>query len=169
MAVNRRKCLKLLACAGGGAAVGVGGARLVCAAGNRTVPEWKCFSAEEVPVLEALCEQIIPTDEFPGARETGAVTYIDRVLRLKRYVKLQAVYHEGLALLRQKNFVALPFAEQTELLKSLERSDGAFRHFFNAVIDHTMQSYYGSPRHGGNKDYASYKMMGLDYPRLIGR
>jgi len=32
-----------------------------------------------------------------------------------------------------------------------------------------MQGFYGSPRHGGNRNYASYKMMGLEYPRLIGQ
>jgi gluconate 2-dehydrogenase gamma chain len=29
--------------------------------------------------------------------------------------------------------------------------------------------FYGSPRHGGNKDYISYRMLGLDYPLIIGR
>ena len=32
-----------------------------------------------------------------------------------------------------------------------------------------MQGFYGSPRHGGNKDYASYRMLGLDYPNIIGQ
>ena len=37
------------------------------------------------------------------------------------------------------------------------------------IRDHTMQGFYGSPRHGGNKGYASYKMLGLEYPRVIGQ
>jgi gluconate 2-dehydrogenase gamma chain len=32
-----------------------------------------------------------------------------------------------------------------------------------------MQGFYGSPRHGGNRDYVSYKMMKLDYPHVIGQ
>jgi len=32
-----------------------------------------------------------------------------------------------------------------------------------------MQGYYGSPRHGGNKDNMSYKMLKLDYPVVIGQ
>jgi hypothetical protein len=29
------------------------------------------------------------------------------------------------------------------------------------VIDHTMQGFYGSPEHGGNRDEASWKMLGI--------
>jgi gluconate 2-dehydrogenase gamma chain len=32
-----------------------------------------------------------------------------------------------------------------------------------------MQSYYGSSRHGGNKNNTSYKMLQLDYPVIIGQ
>jgi len=32
-----------------------------------------------------------------------------------------------------------------------------------------MQGFYGNPRHGGNRDYASYRMLGLDYPQLVGQ
>ena len=30
------------------------------------------------------------------------------------------------------------------------------RSFFNLMLNHTMQAFYGSPRHGGNCDYVSY-------------
>jgi len=43
------------------------------------------------------------------------------------------------------------------------------KEFFNKLLDRTMQGFYGSPRHGGNKDYVSFKMMRLDYPALIGQ
>ena len=36
--------------------------------------------------------------------------------------------------------------------------------FFELVRDHSMQAYYGSPIHGGNRNKISYKMMKLDYP-----
>jgi gluconate 2-dehydrogenase gamma chain len=41
--------------------------------------------------------------------------------------------------------------------------------FFSTLRDHCLQGYYGSPRHGGNKNYVSYRMMKLDYPLIIGR
>jgi gluconate 2-dehydrogenase gamma chain len=43
------------------------------------------------------------------------------------------------------------------------------RRFFKTLLDHTMQGFYGSPRHGGNCNYVSYKMMKIDYPHVIGR
>jgi gluconate 2-dehydrogenase gamma chain len=32
-----------------------------------------------------------------------------------------------------------------------------------------MQGFYGSPRHGGNRNYVSYKMLGLEYPVVMGQ
>jgi gluconate 2-dehydrogenase gamma chain len=41
--------------------------------------------------------------------------------------------------------------------------------FFQIVVDHSMQGFYGDPRHGGNRDGASWKMLGLSYPPIRGR
>ena len=41
--------------------------------------------------------------------------------------------------------------------------------FFALLVDHTMQSFYGDPRHGGNRDGASWKMLGTPYPPIRGR
>ena len=37
------------------------------------------------------------------------------------------------------------------------------------IIKHSMQGFYGPPRHGGNKNYISYKIMDLDYPYVVGQ
>jgi gluconate 2-dehydrogenase gamma chain len=41
--------------------------------------------------------------------------------------------------------------------------------FFDTLRNHCLQGFYGSPRHGGNKNHVSYRMMKLDYPFLVGR
>jgi gluconate 2-dehydrogenase gamma chain len=46
---------------------------------------------------------------------------------------------------------------------------GLGRQFFRLIRDHSMQGFYGIPRHGGNKNNISYKMMILDYPVIIGQ
>jgi len=46
---------------------------------------------------------------------------------------------------------------------------GEAREFFRLVADHCLQGYYGSPRHGGNRNFASWKMLGLDTPQVLGR
>lgn len=48
-------------------------------------------------------------------------------------------------------------------------TDISQKEFFEMVLRNTMQGYYGSPRHGGNKNYTSFRMMKLDYPPLIGQ
>jgi gluconate 2-dehydrogenase gamma chain len=34
------------------------------------------------------------------------------------------------------------------------------------VRNHTLEGYYGSPRHGGNRDAVSWRMLGLDEPPI---
>ena len=65
-----------------------------------------------------------------------------------------------------KNFAALDAQQQTELLQSL--TDGG-RRFFSTVIAHTMQGYYGDPRHGGNRDAVSWRMLGVPVIPIRGR
>lgn len=119
---------------------------------------WVTLTPEEAAWLDALCEQIIPADEDPGAREAGVVRYIDRQLAgpLRRF---RAAYRDGLAALRRArpDFLTLTFDEQTAYLKTIE--DTAF---FQMVVDHTMQGFYGHPKHGGNRDGASWKMLKIE-------
>ncbi len=48
---------------------------------------------------------------------------------------------------------------------SLEKGLG--RQFFGLIRSHSLQGFYGSPRHGGNKNNVSYKILKLDYPVII--
>lgn len=117
------------------------------------------LSADEGKVVESLCAQIIPADDYPGAKEAGVLYYIETQLAgpLKRFAP---DYHRGLASLRAQHFDELNFTEQKTFL---QRIDGASElgRFWNLVIDHTMQGFYGGPKHGGNKDEASWKMLDI--------
>jgi gluconate 2-dehydrogenase gamma chain len=72
-------------------------------------------------------------------------------------------------------FEELAFDQQTDALRVIEAGkapkelwgDLSQQTFFGLVLDHTRQGFYGSPRHGGNRDYVSYRMMGLAYPNLL--
>ena len=113
------------------------------------------FSAMEARIVEALCDQIIPADDAPGAKDVGVLYYIDRQLAgpLKRFAPR---YHAGLPAFA--SLTELPFDRQTTFLHNLQGDSAAF---FNLVVDHTMQGFYGSPSHGGNRDEASWKMLGI--------
>jgi gluconate 2-dehydrogenase gamma chain len=126
------------------------------------------LSAEEASLLEALCDQIVPADDAPGANEAGVLYYIDRQLAgpLGRFAP---DYRHGLAQFASacrertgREFMSLPFAQRTAFLKDVESgSVPGLDTFFRMVADHTMQGFYGSPAHGGNRGEASWKMLGV--------
>jgi gluconate 2-dehydrogenase gamma chain len=126
------------------------------------------LSAQEAQVVEALCAQIVPTDDAPGAKEAGVVYYIDKQLAgpLARFAD---AYRTGIPLLNTasreetgKLFCDLTFSEQRAFLLRVEATrDSQLNRFFQLVIDHTMQGFYGSPIHGGNQDEVSWKMLAI--------
>jgi gluconate 2-dehydrogenase gamma chain len=145
--------------------------------------KWRYFSEPEAVLTDALADQIIPPDEWPGGRESGVTNYIDKQL-VGPYRRYQEKYRSGLALIQEisyklykKKFEELETEVQTVFLESLEA--GKFsgevingesgREFFELIRDHSMQAYYGSSRHGGNRNNLSYKMLKLDYPLIIGQ
>ena len=145
---------------------------------------WRFFTDEEARLLIALCEQIVPADAHGGgATEAGVIHYIDRQL-VAVFNYEQAIYQSGIAAVQSsslqmhgKRFEELDQESQFAFLGEMEHGNLPEDHwedidqgrFFNLVVSHTMQGFYGSPRHGGNKNYMSYKMMGLDFPLVVGR
>jgi gluconate 2-dehydrogenase gamma chain len=124
---------------------------------------------DDARLIEALADQIVPPDDAPGALAAGVVYYIDQQLAgpLKRY---QEVYSRSIPLFRSacrertgREFTALAFGERTAFLHSIENgAQPALASFFAMVVDHTMQGFYGSPAHGGNREEASWKMLGIE-------
>jgi gluconate 2-dehydrogenase gamma chain len=149
---------------------------------NPTSP-WRFFSLNQARTLAALCDQIIPPDKDPGAQWASVVNYIDIQL-CGAYRDLQPLYRDGLAQLDRisarlygHDFATLPVDSQLTLLKSIEQGSAStgpamaanLQSFFHVVLDHTMQGFYGDPRHGGNRERASWKMLSLPYPPLRGQ
>ena len=124
---------------------------------------WRFLTQEEAQTLAAVCARIIPADQDAGAAEAGAVEFIDRQLS-GFYRAHQKTYREGLAALG--GFAQWNAAQQVATLQALEKRGSPF---FDLVLTHTMQSYYGSPRHGGNRDAVSWRMLGVPYPPVRGR
>ncbi|HYM75290.1 MAG TPA: gluconate 2-dehydrogenase subunit 3 family protein [Candidatus Dormibacteraeota bacterium] len=173
--LNRRAFLQAAVAAAAAAGTGVACTR------NRT--PWRFFTIDEARALAAISDQIIPPDQDPGASWAGVVNYIDRQL-CGPFQSLQKMYRQGLAgvdqsssLTHGKAFADLDSTQQIELLHLLEngRAPGSTwqqvssREFFEYVVDHTMQGYYGDPRHGGNREGVSWKMLNLPYPPIRGR
>jgi gluconate 2-dehydrogenase gamma chain len=163
-------------------ALGVGATAVVPALGT-PVRAWRFFTDFEAALVEAIAAQIIPTDQDPGAREAGVVNFIDKQL-IGSYERFQPIYRVGLAGLEEtcltklnRSFLALADQQQTDMLRLLESGKATGKAwgktspaaFFSLIRDHAMQGFYGGPQHGGNRGYVSYRMLGLDYPQIIGQ
>ena len=149
----------------GSAALAVG-----CTARNRE--SWDFLTDAQALTLAALCDRIVPADDFPSASQAGVVTYIDRQLA-RTYRRHRNTYRDGLeqadATSRNRfgrDLAALPAQQQVEIVGAIEQQ---YRRFFDLVRSHTLEGYYGSPRHGGNRDAVSWRMLGLAEPPVLGR
>jgi len=110
----------------------------------------------------------VPEDDAPGARQAGAVRYIDRQLSGKFREHLP-LYRDGLAMadrLAGGSFAQSSPEKQLEALRQIEKDN---RPFFDVVVAHTMQGFYGTPRHGGNRDYLSWRMLRIPPSPVRGR
>jgi gluconate 2-dehydrogenase gamma chain len=144
---------------------------------------WRCLKADEALTLEAVCERIIPADQDPGAAWAGVVNFIDRQLT-GPYRRLQKTYRLGIEGIHATSlamfgnpFVALTAEQQDAVLQAMDKGQAqgegwkqlSAKSFFDLVVSHTMQGFYGDPRHGGNRERVSWKMLRLPYPPVRGR
>jgi gluconate 2-dehydrogenase gamma chain len=174
---SRREFVRLIS--GGTAAVLIS----FNSACRNKISRWRYLDEEEIILLDAIVEQIIPTDDFPGGKWANVSNFIDRQLSTY-YIKHQTEYREGLEAfektviqMKGKRFEELLFDEQTAILEKMETgeftgdywNDHSASGFFSMVRQHSLQGFYGSPLHGGNREYISYRMLGLDYPNVIGQ
>jgi len=144
--------------------------------------KYKVFTDAEADCMIALCERIIPADDYPGATDAGVIHYIDKQLHL-RFPEEKELFRKGIESLQtwcksmySKNFEQLSTEQQINILQAIEKNEMPqefaavpLRQFFHKLLSRTMQGFYGSPRHGGNKDYMSFRMLKLDYPQILGQ
>ncbi|MDI6402501.1 gluconate 2-dehydrogenase subunit 3 family protein [Balneolaceae bacterium ANBcel3] len=169
--VSRRDFLKLSAIWAGSAWI-VG---FTTASSSNHREPYRTLTDEEAAIIDALADQIIPPDEYPGGKDAGVTHFVDQ--QLGGYLKgFASEYKTCLPALNNdaesrfgKPFIHLDEREQYSYLSELESGQfdntswGPYRpsSFFNIVRHHCMMGFYGSPVHGGNKEYISYQMLGL--------
>lgn len=159
---TRRRFLSVSALAGAALAAG-------CASRDG---RFVSLREEEAKTLAALCDQIIPADDYPSASQAGVVAYIDLQLA-RHYRRHRPAYRSGLA--QAENIstgrvgIALAASSPEQQLFTAQTLEKQNPRFFDLLREHTMEGYYGSPRHGGNRDAVSWRMLGLAEPPLRGR
>ncbi|HUE04158.1 MAG TPA: gluconate 2-dehydrogenase subunit 3 family protein [Bryobacteraceae bacterium] len=130
------------------------------------------FTAEEGATVDAICEALIPSDRDPGARAAGVVNYID-VQLTRHFKRYQRTYRDGLAAVDRasrakfgRRFMEIQSEQQASVLAGVAEES---KEFFELILAHVRQGFYGDPRHGGNRHMVSWKMVGLPFPQVRGR
>jgi gluconate 2-dehydrogenase gamma chain len=159
------------------AAAAVAAAAQAGCSGDNT--PWRTLTAREAETAAAVADCLIPADDYPAAARAGAVEFFDR--QLTGYLRHhRAAYREGLAALDRAaggRFAGFPQDRQAALLQEVEKGkasvagwpSSAQTQFFALIRAHTMQSFYGDPRHGGNRDQVGDRMIGIPMTPVRGR
>jgi gluconate 2-dehydrogenase gamma chain len=174
--LSRRELLKRASAASAAAAVPVTLTEATQAPAAPARPEpMENLTPAEAETLDAVVARLIPADaNGPGAREAGAVRYIDRAIGGALAWSREAL-RSGLAALEThavastgRAFARLPAADQDQLLTALEQdavpgfAPPGSASFFDLLLNHTVQGTFGDPYYGGNFNFIGWDMIG--YP-----
>jgi gluconate 2-dehydrogenase gamma chain len=123
------------------------------------------LSAAEAADVEAVASQIIPSDDSPGAREAGVITFIDRALG-SFLSHLADDYRSQLSAFQlsfrerhpsARSFASLPPQQQLEYLQGVDQTL-----FFNTTRLLTLLGMLSLPAYGGNRNDVGWKLLGFE-------
>jgi gluconate 2-dehydrogenase gamma chain len=145
------------------------------------------FTPAEAVEIEAITARIIPTDDTPGAREAGAIYFIDRALTTFASEN-QNDYRKGLPDLQAHTkelfpsltkFSAATPEQQDQILRELDpstvkasrrnRTTSGEQNFIELVRQHTIMAFLIDPDSDrrGNKDGVGWKVIGRDREHMF--
>ncbi len=133
------------------------------------------FNDDDAATVAALTERLMPgAPGKPGALDAGVLNYIDLAL-VGAYFDMQDFYRRGLNSLEaycqkthKESFVKLGDARQNEVIAALANGKATEfdwprpQAFFNTLRTHTVEGMFADPIHGGNKDFAGWRL--VDFP-----
>lgn len=120
--------------------------------------------------LAAAAERILPSDDGPGARETGVAEYVVAALGEERLRGWLPLFAHGLDRLEEIAGAALgtgftaatPDQRDTALRRLQSLPDPALRRFFAQLVRLCVEGFVGAPGSGGNRDGLGWLYVG--YP-----
>jgi hypothetical protein len=126
---------------------------------------YRALTARQAEDFGAIADRIIPRDDAPGARDLGVVFFADQLLASfspdrkpafdKALVDVNVAAKKVAP--RAASFAALTTKQQDDTLQSIETTDA-----FNLLRIVTVGGYFSHPSHGGNKNSAGWKAIGLE-------
>ena len=125
------------------------------------------LTPEEARTLEAFAAQIVPSDaQLPGAREAGAIYFIDRSLG-SHFAQLKEPIRQGIADLdararrrvrTARTFADLDPANQVRVMRQVEEQP-----FFMMGRMLTVMGVFADPSYGGNRDDVGGRILGIEH------
>ncbi|HWM91359.1 MAG TPA: gluconate 2-dehydrogenase subunit 3 family protein [Thermoanaerobaculia bacterium] len=127
------------------------------------------LTGEERKILAAAAERILPSDDGPGAAETGAAAYIERLLETDGFRSWQPLFEDGLGRFEElaEELFALPFPscdadQRDEVLRRFQAEpDRLRRAFFRKLVSFTLEGFLCDPAHGGNRGGLGWSYLGV--------
>ena len=143
------------------------------------------FNEHEARTVDAIAARLVPGDQNdPGAREAGAVVYLDRTLggflrNLQAFYRRALTRFDELCVVRYGAlFADLQNYDQDRVLSELEAAgrggegasevrdvswtdEGLLATFFEVVREHLLQGMFCDPVYGGNRDLAGWRLLGF--------
>jgi len=128
-------------------------------------PELKVLTEEEAAELGAICEQIFPADDTPGAKEIGVVAFIDGALATFM-AGVQQPIRAGLADAKAKTAALYPGKSlissldaegQLAVMKEMESEP-----YFGLIHYLTVAGLFSHPSYGGNRNRLGWRHLGFD-------
>jgi gluconate 2-dehydrogenase gamma chain len=135
------------------------------AAEARKNPALRFFSQAEATAVGALVEQVIPSDDTPGAREMGVVNFIDHGLA-GFLAPLASDFRTGLAGFEAScraahpgaaGFASLSSDQQVRWLQQVEHTP-----FFESLQQLTVLGALSMPDYGGNHNGLGWQLIGFE-------
>ena len=125
------------------------------------------FTLADARIAEAIGARIFPNDDgTAGAREAGAVYFMDHVAARFLPERRRTIIRDGLATLQKdvaanhpgaRDFAALTNDQQDTLLRARETTP-----FFELMRALTLGGVLSSPKLGGNRKFVGWKLVGHD-------
>jgi gluconate 2-dehydrogenase gamma chain len=145
-------------------------------------PKFKILSEAQAVEVIAITSRIIPSDDSPGAKEAGAVYFLDNCLATIA-ADQQPVYRDGLAKFQEDIHVMFPGVDKFSAA-SLEQQDQFLREvdvppaaagrgqryskgssdFFETIRMHTVAAFLIDPEseYAGNRSGVGWKLIGRE-------
>jgi len=134
------------------------------------------LSPTQLNALRALLDRLIPADEYPGALAAGTDKFILQLLTHSCAAEATTLAQGLMRLDAEANschgqrFAALPATAQDALIRALVQNRTttpwpatvSAAAFVNRLIDLAAEGFYADPANGGNRDAASWRMIGYD-------